>query len=375
MWDKKRGRPAGVQAHYRKFADDLREQLFRREASPRDPLPSFRELARQHNVGVQVVRQAVKLLREDGILSRNARGQFLFHRELEPCSAVRGIVAVIQTHALRIDYDAAAVMSGILTQLASRRRPSLVLQGDLELRRKIPADLSDLPIDGILLYGQFTEEVLKQYEALKTPVVIVDQPSISPTLSSVSVDNVVAAYDATKRLLALGHRRVALLRFLATPIKQIDADSRERQTGFVSAAREARIPPEDIRIFTRTGIERGSSRVVRSILSEKPRITGVLAVDPPSAEALKEAAASMGLSVPKDVSIVAFHSQSLGSERHWSGPRADLNMIGQRAVALALTRPYKHAHVRVVSNWAEGESLGPAPDVKAAKIAHATHTK
>jgi DNA-binding LacI/PurR family transcriptional regulator len=361
MPGKKRGRPVGSQAHYRKFADDLREQLFQREAPTRDPVPSLRELARQNNVGVQVVRQAVKLLCSEGTLSRNARGQFLFHREAGACSAVRGIIAVVQAHGLNIDGDTAAVMSGMLTQLAARRRPALVLQGELELRRLIPADLTDLPLEGVLLYGQFAESALKGYEALKRPVVVVDQPNTSSLLSSVSVDNVVAAYDATKRMLALGHRRIALLRFLPLPIKQIDADSRERQTGFVSAAREARIPAEDIRVFTRTGGERGSSRVVRAILEERPRITAVLAVDPPSAQAVAEAAAAKGMSVPRDLSVVAFHSLTNGSESNWSGPCTDLNLIGQRAVAVALERPFKHQHAHIQSTWSDGLTLGPVP--------------
>lgn len=65
-------------ARYQQLADHLRTQIAANEFSPGERLPSEAELARQHDVALGTVRQAVAVLTEEGLVERRqGRGTFV----------------------------------------------------------------------------------------------------------------------------------------------------------------------------------------------------------------------------------------------------------------------------------------------------------
>lgn len=63
---------------YRQIADDILDRIHRGELKPGDPLPSYRELAKQHGVGVSTASKAYSILHALGaITSEQGRGVYV----------------------------------------------------------------------------------------------------------------------------------------------------------------------------------------------------------------------------------------------------------------------------------------------------------
>ncbi len=74
---KRTGRPA-----YLQIADDLREQIHGGSLAPGVPLPSTAQLADQYDASLSVVKMAVGILRNEGLLI-GQQGKGVFVREAE----------------------------------------------------------------------------------------------------------------------------------------------------------------------------------------------------------------------------------------------------------------------------------------------------
>ena len=73
--------PADPRAVYQRIADDLRTQILSGDLGPGSPLPSEAELVRQYGSSRGPVRQAINLLRSEGLIdSHQGRGVFVRRR-------------------------------------------------------------------------------------------------------------------------------------------------------------------------------------------------------------------------------------------------------------------------------------------------------
>lgn len=133
------------------------------------------------------------------------------------------------------------------------------------------------------------------------PVVEADR-RFSPDLATgVVVDNRAAARAATEHLLALGHRRVALL------IDETEWTSgRERYEGYADALRASEIPLDESLVVA-SGWDVGQARrATNQLLSSDERPTAIFAANNLLAEGAWRAAQDRGLRIPSDLSLVAF---------------------------------------------------------------------
>lgn len=63
---------------YRRLADELRNQVLNGQLPAGTRLPSFPQLGQQHGVGAEVARQAVAILRDEGLVeTRHGAGTFI----------------------------------------------------------------------------------------------------------------------------------------------------------------------------------------------------------------------------------------------------------------------------------------------------------
>jgi DNA-binding GntR family transcriptional regulator len=85
---KKTGRPG-----YLQIADDLREQIRRGALAPGDPLPSTAQLSATYEASLSVVKMAVGILRNEGLLI-GQQGKGVYVREAEePAVSLEGDLA------------------------------------------------------------------------------------------------------------------------------------------------------------------------------------------------------------------------------------------------------------------------------------------
>jgi DNA-binding LacI/PurR family transcriptional regulator len=140
----------------------------------------------------------------------------------------------------------------------------------------------------------------------------------------------------------------------------VDADSKERHQGFVTAMRDAGLDPKDA-VFNSFSRESDVSVGVNALLDARPRFTAVLCVDPTKAELVEKMAKERGLRIPKDLSLVMMQAK-VPSGMRISGPCVDFMQLGKAAVHLLKQPARPVQRVRIPTEWFEGETIGPAPD-------------
>jgi LacI family transcriptional regulator len=133
------------------------------------------------------------------------------------------------------------------------------------------------------------------------PVVAVDHNVGSSSLPSVDSDNLRGAVAATEYLIGLGHRRIG---FLAGRSDLESARLRER--GYRSALKAAGIALESGLVRVGGYQPDSAEEAARLMLQGDDRPTAIFAANDVSAIAAMEAARTLGLAVPRDLSVIGF---------------------------------------------------------------------
>jgi LacI family transcriptional regulator len=189
-------------------------------------------------------------------------------------------------------------------------------------------------VDGLLVVSLIPpEEELAQLEAARIPCVIVDAPH--PTLPNVVVDDVFGGELATRHLIDLGHRRIAIIGDKPPDPFRFHS-SRDRTVGYEQALAAVGVErrPEYVRLGTQ------SRHVARSVAEELLRLpdppTAIFAASDLQALGVLEAARALGLRVPEDVSVVGFDDVEVAAYAGLTSVRQPLAQSGRRGAQLLL---------------------------------------
>ena len=153
---------------------------------------------------------------------------------------------------------------------------------------------------------------LLKIEDLGRPVVVMAS-SVPPQidlseigLSTVAMDNQMGAYEVTRMLLKLGHRRLAI-------INGPDGlrDPAERQRGFVKAMAEFCVPVDHHAIVHVPFAFEGGARGWDELKQRSYRPTGVICGNDEIAVGLLEALARDRVNCPREISVVGFDDSRL----------------------------------------------------------------
>lgn len=180
----------------------------------------------------------------------------------------RSIALLVQD--LSNDYSAAVLRA---LDDAARDRGVVVLSASLDeeeaRERELVADLINRRVDGLVMMPTSESQAYLQPDVRAGFVVVtIDRPAKHVAADSVLVDNRTGAYDATKHLLAHGHRRIGLL------VDELRISTAgERRAGYERALVEAGVIPDPQLVRTARTVTDG-----RSALSDLMSIP-----DPPTA--------------------------------------------------------------------------------------------
>lgn len=359
MAKRKPGRPPQPHAEYRRIAAQLKARIRRGEWNAGAVLPSTRRLAAHYKTGLGTVRWALANLKSENLISPNARKRLVVLDARGGSGPTKFLILQVFNGYLdnwlpRPSFQ--ALQAGILRQVGALKA-SLLVSGDPHYRFAVPPDVYDLPLRGIVLAGQFYPRTLALYEKMSVPVVLADRAPQRSKLRAACVDNVKAAFDATNRLIALGHRRIAFFRLVVMGVRDVDPDSRERQEGYTRALKAAGLAPDPRLVVNFVTGNRPDSAALKALFKARPRVTAVLAADPGLAVLAEKAARLEGRAVPGELSIVCFQ-ESNGRHPHLAGPRVDFEALGAAAVELLFD--LKRRTLRVPAEWADGSTVGPA---------------
>jgi LacI family transcriptional regulator len=133
------------------------------------------------------------------------------------------------------------------------------------------------------------------------PVVEVDRQYARGSCDAVVIDNHRLALRMTEHLVALGHRRVALL------VDEADSTTgADRSRGYRAALQAAGLPARPDLVVAVGGDAGAARKAAVDLLARRDRPTALLASNSLLAEGLWHAVRDLGLSVPADVSVVSF---------------------------------------------------------------------
>lgn len=224
--------------------------------------------------------------------------------------------------------QAAAAERGYALMLADVE----ALARDDQLFRRL---VSSGSVDGIILQRAATQsdELVERIASARIPIVLMNETSERPEVSSVAVDDEEGAYVATRHLIAEGHRRIAHL--------QVDGPaSRDaaRSRGWERALREAGLAVEPSLRVPGGHLSEQGYRAMHVLLERQTSFTAVFAANPLVAIGALRACADAGVSVPDDLAMISLHDLELADflTPRLTTVRLPLFDMGRRAVELAL---------------------------------------
>jgi LacI family transcriptional regulator len=200
---------------------------------------------------------------------------------------------------------AVEILRGVETYLSDSGRPvavSTVPRGGPATPARWTGTARHHPAGVLLVMSQVTPVQWRELHARHVPLVVIDPADVpAPNVPSVGATNWAGGIAATDHLLRLGHRRIGMI---SGPDHYLC--SRARTDGYRHALQQHGVPYDPQRVRWGDFRHEGGYRFGRELLSGADRPTAIFAGSDQQALGVYEAARQLGLSVPRDVSVVGF---------------------------------------------------------------------
>ncbi|MFT5195511.1 MAG: LacI family transcriptional regulator [Cellvibrionaceae bacterium] len=192
-----------------------------------------------------------------------------------------------------IDAEVSALNYDMMISTTHQRR---------EREKTYIGQLASGMVDGlIIMLPQEIESWLAQLQQRNVPYVLIDHESGSGQGHIIRTANRRGAIAATNHLLDLGHTKIGLI--TGTPSVQ---SGRERIEGFRQALAERVISADESLIQQGDFDEKSGRACGLKLLQMADRPTAIFALNDAMALGVYEAAESLGLSIPEDLSVMGF---------------------------------------------------------------------
>lgn len=167
------------------------------------------------------------------------------------------------------------------------------------------------------------------------PVIAHSREVKSPGVDNVLAPNVEGAFEATKHLIGLGHRRIGIV---CGP--QELSTGRDRLRGYVKALTESGIPVEELLVRVGAFQRSFGAEAAAQLLDLKDRPTAVFAAGGELMIGLMKTFFERGVNVPAEMSVVGFDDPDWFS--FWHPPittvAMDVDFLSRKTVELLLRR-------------------------------------
>ncbi len=188
--------------------------------------------------------------------------------------------------------------------------------------------------DGLLLLlPQNPDAYSESLRERSFPFVVIDHQGADNAGPLVLSTNRLGAYEATRYLLSLGHRRVG---FITGTMSMISA--RERLAGYREALREFKVAEDGDLVRTGDFMQPRGFAAANELLDLPDRPTAIFASNDVSAFGVLDAVRAHGLRVPEDISVVGF--DDVPQAAHVNPPlttvRQPLEQMGRAAAHMLL---------------------------------------
>ncbi|MDW4498833.1 substrate-binding domain-containing protein [Sulfitobacter sp. D35] len=222
-------------------------------------------------------------------------------------------------------------------------------------------------VDGILVHSPTCDDPrIALLSQLEIPFLVHGRSSrVRSDYSWLDVNNARAFERATRHLIGLGHRRIALV----NGQEQLDFALR-RRAGYLKALRDSAIAPDSILMRTDEMSEPYGHVTASELLDLPDPPTAFLASSVVPALGIRRAIEERGLVMGRDVSIICFDDRISYLPNGLEAPiftamRSSIRAAGRRCAELLIDRIARPDSTTVTELWeaefVQGQSTGPAP--------------
>lgn len=240
------------------------------------------------------------------------------------------IVFAIEERARELGYD---ILLAQTQNLAERE--------DACLRRLLSRRVDGLFITPVYRF-EAEARIYQEIVARKIPTVLLGSPApFCKSFAAIEIEELVASYNVTKHLLALGHKKIAY--FTGPPAAPW---AHERFEGYRRALREAGLAADDKLVFQSGSTIDDGVKAALQMLNEGSHPTAIQCVSDLVAIGCAETLLQQGLKIPDDISLAGF-GNILAAEFY----RVPLTTVSQPKFRLGV------AAVEAIMHLIHGESI------------------
>jgi GntR family transcriptional regulator of arabinose operon len=347
---------------------EMRDRIISGKFQVGEPLPIENQLAAEFGCSIGTISKALALLKHEGFIERRTRaGTRVINRS--------GIVSnPLPTKDLALDAFALIYPTqqheGIWRNVrgfqeaareASRRTVMLSVGLDLRKETELIARLAEFDVKGAVIYPVLPEpqDVILFSQALlkcRFPIVLGDLGLPGMGFPVVSADGFHAGLTMTEWLIRSGSKRIGFLADYAWT-----APMRDRYMGYRRAMEDAGLEVDPANVLLETAMRpdfsdplRETTALGRRLLHSAKKIDAVVAANDFLALGCIEAAAELGLKVPKDLKVVGMDDFAIGSnnQRGLTSYHIPYEELGRRSFAMLNdlvsggTRPAMEVQIR-----------------------------
>ncbi|MCH3918119.1 MAG: LacI family transcriptional regulator [Spirochaetia bacterium] len=238
-------------------------------------------------------------------------------------STKKKVLSVIEMHTKRSNYPQMGFIAFIIPDITNQFFPLMLkgiegicrskgydllvcnTEGNSKIEEQILKNLIKINILGIVFVGSGkpSDLLVEMVQRRLPPIVFLDRiPSINAPVQSITTNNLLAMYQATKYLLSLGHKKIL---YLAGPADISTAE--ERYSGFLKALEDSKIDLSNITKINGNYDKITASQETQNLIDQKKfDYSAICASNDVMAFGAYETLRKNNYSIPADISIIGF---------------------------------------------------------------------
>lgn len=231
----------------------------------------------------------------------------------------------------------------------------------LETAQEVVNHCTHRGLGGAVISGlRINEPLIADLPATNFPVVLIDVPVAGPKATYISVNNVLGATQAIDHLVELGHRSIGFINGHNEAWV-----SQQRLLGYQQGLGKHGLTYQSTYVFEGDFSKESGRLGAEVLLSRHPEITALFVASDLMAAGAVERLHSLGLQVPRDVSVVGFDDQDLCTHVSPSltTVRQDMYSFGRKAAQELITmigdEDYIPSHLDLSTVLVPRASSGP----------------
>jgi LacI family transcriptional regulator len=276
--------------------------------------PTIKDIAKKADVSIATVSYVINGTKSISPETRKRVLRTIKSLDYHPSKSARNLVTgntgnigfiLTDDHFLRTEPFYTKIFLG--TEFEARSEGYYILltsiKSDFDRKDILPRFVLNNSVDGIIIAGKISHDLIEKLSSYKLPTVFVDYIPPSNGYPLVLIDNIQGGIMAVNHLIELGHKNIA---FISSDIEH--PSFADRLNGYRQALENAKIPVRNNLIYTKSiyqGRQAGFD-LTKRLFSHNRETTAIFTGNDAMAIGAIHFLKTKGYKVPEDVSVIGF---------------------------------------------------------------------